>query len=149
AAIADQEADKADSQLDAAAAAAIAQSESVSNRFVGNDDPKPDQRKAAVGVGNESAKDILAKKPGIRAELRKKAEDASGCYVGFADAVVKEIDKFEEQLAAAIEAAAKETASALQAAHESVVKAIDTRLKVDIRALSEAERLAVGQLEQA
>ncbi|SEP23160.1 Uncharacterized membrane protein HdeD, DUF308 family [Flavobacterium sp. CF108] len=145
--IVDSEIQRASSELEAAASQAEAEGEMVAGRYLGNEDPAPEQRQVARQVGRESAADIRDKIPGIREELNNKAEEYKNRYQGFAVKIHEKIDEVKPQLITPINEIAASTKTTLDTQKETTIQAIDQRLASDTQALETAKSASISQIQ--
>jgi hypothetical protein len=144
--IADQEAGRARSELEAAANESVRAGESVASRYPGDEDPMPKRRAAAHKVGTESANDIREKIPAIDEELHNRAAEFSGRYTQYATGVNTQIDQAKPDLTAALKDAATSVVATLQQGGDAAMQAMDDRLQVDLQALAAGEAQAIDQV---
>ena len=145
-ALAAEEADRADGELERNAVEAEQAGENEASRHPGSDDPRPDQRTAARQVGRESAADIRDKKPALRADLLERAEGFGGRYTELSDAVVAQIADAADQLVPALEDAAERAAERVRAGGDAALQGLESRLAADLAALDAAEQGAAARI---
>ncbi|WP_200978593.1 DUF4157 domain-containing protein [Echinicola sp. 20G] len=146
--ISEEEVARAKSELEAAAGQAEADGESVARRYTSNEDPAPDQRRAAREVGRESASDIRKKIPAVREKLNEKAAEYEERYKGYAPKVHEKIDEVRESLITPINEVASSTKATLDSQKEVALQAIDKRLSADTEALEAAKNKSITSVQQ-
>jgi hypothetical protein len=144
--IADQEAGRARSELEAAADEAVRAGESIASRYPGDEDPMPERRAAARKVGTESANDIREKIPAIDEELHNRAAEFSGRYTQYATGVNAQIDQARPDLISALNDATTSVVTTLQQGGDAAMQAMDDRLQVDLQALDAGEAQATDRV---
>jgi hypothetical protein len=125
--IATAEAVRADRELEEAAKQAIAETQAVAARYKGGEDPKPKQRKAALDIGIDAAKEIRGKKADIHSELIEKAVEFGEKYDEYRDRVFQQVEDTRGQLVEALLSTKSETLTQLQENHNATIQRIDER----------------------
>jgi hypothetical protein len=147
--IAGEESARASSELESAAQECERAGDAEAAKYPGNDDPKPDQRQAALQVAAESASDIRAKKPEIAEDMRSRAAEFGGKYMEYADAVNQQIDQALAQLIPALQQAATDAAASIRQTQATALQGIDDRAHADTEALQAGESSLLAQLQSA
>gem|GEM_PF-4466061 len=147
--IAAAESDRASAELEQNAQQCESAGAAEATNYPGDDDPKPKQRAAARGVGDNSAADIRQKKPEIAADMQHRAADIAGNYMPYADVVIKQINDALAQLIPGLQQTASDTATLVGQTGEATLHAIDDRVRVDLQTLSTARGQFLQQLDNA
>lgn len=92
------EADRADGELNAAAATCRQQGNEIAARHNGSDDGDPEARESVLRLARESAEDILSKKAVIREDVMARAADFDGSFGQYQEDTVNQINDIEHQL---------------------------------------------------
>ncbi|HSN75397.1 MAG TPA: hypothetical protein VL334_09985, partial [Anaerolineae bacterium] len=142
--IADEEAARAQGEIEAAAGEAERVGDTVASRY-----SEPDSKVAAREVAAESAADMREKPPSIADGLRAKADEFANQYMEFANGVNTQIEGARPQLESALNDASLTAVAGIQATRSSTIQAIDDRLRIDLQALNQGEALAVQQTQAA
>jgi hypothetical protein len=145
--IATVEADRVDSELEAAANQTIANTEGVANRYQGSESPKPKQRSAARKVGREGARDMRDKKQPIRDDLVKQAVDFGERYNEYRETIFNQIAGIETALLDNITNSKTDSLASLHANRDAIVQRIDNRIASDLQVLQTAENNFVQNIE--
>jgi hypothetical protein len=146
---ADAETARAVGEMEAAAAACEQAGQTQAARFAGAEDPRPEQRAAALQVGRESAADIRAKKADVPGELRRQAvEHGNRCAQHVRD-IVGRLTESEQTLVTEIQQAGTEAQTAIRDGLAGAVAAVDGRLRQDVAAVETIATAARTQLDTA
>jgi len=147
--IAQQEASRVDLELEAAAVQCQQAGDSEAARYLGDDDPKPQQRTSAREVARQSAADIREKKPAIAEDLRSRAEEFGERYLEYATTIATQITQARETLASELEGTTLDAETSLRGTVDAALAGIDARLATELQALDTAESESINRLQTA
>ncbi|MCR9174352.1 MAG: DUF4157 domain-containing protein, partial [bacterium] len=130
------EADRADSELEAAAKEALAQGESVANKHPGSDDGNPEARDSVREIASETAADIRGSKSVIREDLMNTAADFNGGFEDYRNDINKQISSTEKELTGKINEAADSFKSIITETYGKIDTSLKQKEKDDIENLN-------------
>jgi Domain of unknown function (DUF4157) len=142
----DEEISRSNTELETAAGESEQTAENEASRHPGSEDPAPDQRAAARGVGRDSARDIREKKPAIAQDLRSRLDGFSGEYGQYADTVNSRITETENIVVPAFGEISTTSAGLLAQGEAATLESIESRSSADLQTLSLLETTAVNSL---
>lgn len=154
-----KEADRADSELESAAADCIRQGNEIAARNNKGEDGEEDARKAVLELARESASDIRAKKPVIREDVMARAADFDGNFGQYRDDTIKQIGDIEAQLVPAVtdavtaykakvEEAYSKVETSLSSMKESRIKQADQQEQQLLQGLQSTQEQGLKALEE-
>jgi len=141
------EADRADGELDQAAADCIRQGNEVAARTPGSDDGNPDARASVLSLARQSSDDILAKKSVIREDVMERAADFDGGFGEYQDDTLEQIASIESQLLPAISDAVTQFKDQLESSYSEVESSLQTSREVALGQLDSQEQQSLQQLQ--
>lgn len=138
------EANRADSELEAAAVEAIAEGESVAGQHPGGDDGNPEAREAVREIASETAADIRNSKATIREDLLNLASEFNGGFEDYRTDILGQIDSTEEQLTTAINDSVERFKGVITESYTKVLQSLSEKEQEELTKLDE---LQAAQLE--
>jgi hypothetical protein len=141
---ANNEADRADRELEAAAVQALAEGESVAGRHPKSDDGHPEARDSVRQIARETAADLRSSKATIRTDLLNAASEFNGGFENYRTDILSQIDSTEQQLQTGINDSVESFKEVINSAYESVLNSLETKETTELQQLDE---LQARQLE--
>lgn len=129
-------------ELTNAAEQCIQQSQGVAAKY-----SDENQKKAAMEVGNESAKDILDKITPMQENVMELAEDLQGNYSSYKEKIDEELSNLEAKLKPQIESSAEATTEQLKQSHEGTVESLNSAKEKDLNGLDQLEQQNLSNLD--
>jgi hypothetical protein len=145
--IATEEGSRADQELEAAAAQAVAVGETQANAQTG--DNASEKRQAAREVAQKSATDIRSKKGSIIGELRNKSGEFTGQYDQYVNRVSEQIDQTVPQVEQMLNQSAAESRSRVNTYIQTALIGIDTRVQAEQQTLRQSMQAASQRIRSA
>lgn len=136
---ANNEADRADSELEAAAVEALAEGESVARQHPKSDDGHPEARDSVRQIARETAADLRKSKGTIREDLLNAASEFNGSFETYRTEILGQIDSTEQQLLTGINDTVESFKEVINSAYESVTSSLETKETTELQQLDDMQ----------
>jgi hypothetical protein len=135
-----------DSELEAAAVAAKNAGNNVAAKYSGEEDSRPDQRKAAREVAAGAVEEIRSKKAPMKSDLLDRAKEFDGGFDDYTADVLGQIEDARAQIAPLLDQLKTQSKTSIDALYKAATDAINTHERTTVASLQKQEQAGLAQL---